>query len=117
MRFIVIGFVLLASAFILRGWFSGPSFETGYYILAGAGFALVVFGGYAWLRERGKTDEERREEKAKLWEEVLLSALARMAYADTNIHHIEVATACKVYLECTGRSVNAPTVRVAARGD
>ena len=46
-----------------------------------------------------------------------MNTLARMSYADTNILHVEVETVCKVYRECTGRAIDAPTVRVAARGD
>jgi uncharacterized tellurite resistance protein B-like protein len=116
-RFMTLGLIVLAGAFILRGWFSGDSMAAVYFAAAAAGFALVVYGGILWLRERGKTDEQRQKEKAALWEQVLLSTMARMAYADTNILHVEVETACKVFHECTGRKVDAPTVRVAARGD
>lgn len=116
-RNIVIGLVLLAALFILRGWLSGPSLNLVFYVAAAAGFALVLYGSFAWIRERGKSDEQRLQEKTKVWEQVLLNTLARMAYADTNILHVEVETVCTVYQECTGRKIDGPSVRVAARGD
>lgn len=116
-RFVVIGLVVLAAGFILRTWITGTAMDLAYYALAAVGLALVVYGSIVWIRERGKSDEQRQHEKAKLWEQVLLNTLARMSYADTNILRVEVETVCKVYKESTGRVVDAPSVRVAARGD
>lgn len=56
-------------------------------------------------------------EEGNLLHDTLLRTLARMSYADTNVHCGEVETIQKIYLEVTGNEVSAADIRVASRAD
>lgn len=56
-------------------------------------------------------------EEGNLLQDTLLRTLARMSYADTNVHCGEVATIQKIYQQVTGNEVSEADIRVASRAD
>lgn len=56
-------------------------------------------------------------EEGNLLHDTLLRTLARMSYADTNIHCGEVDTIRTIYQNVTGTDVSEADVRVASRAD
>ena len=56
-------------------------------------------------------------EEGNLLHDTLLRTLARMSYADTNVHCGEVETIQKIYQDVTGNEVSEADIRVASRAD
>lgn len=56
-------------------------------------------------------------EESDLLHDTLLRTLARMSYADSNVHCGEVETIQKIYQDVTGKEVSAADIRVASRAD
>ena len=118
MRNIVIGAVILVTAFLFREKLVASAPELFYYAVLVAGLALVIIGLMGFLRARAESEDVApHEAKLTLAHEVLLSALCRMSYADTNIDPSEVEAIQKIYKETTGETISAGDVRVAARAD
>jgi uncharacterized tellurite resistance protein B-like protein len=115
LRNIIIGAVILVAAFLLRDKLVAAAPDLFYYAVLVAGGALVVYGLMGHFK--GSNSAAPDESKRSLAHEVLLKALSRMAYADTNIAPSEVETIQRIYEETTGEAISAGDVRVGARAD
>lgn len=115
MRNIVIGAGILVAAFLFRVKLVEAAPELFYYAVLVAGAALVIYGLMGHFR--ASDGAEPGDSERSLAHEVLLKALSRMAYADSNIAPSEVETIQRIYQETTGEALSVGDVRVGARAD
>ena len=117
MRNIAIGAAILVAAFLLREKLVAAAPELFYYAVLVAGAALFAYGLLGHFKSREDASAAADDSERTQAHEVLLKALSRMAYADTNIAPSEVATIQRIYEETTGEAISAGDVRVGARAD
>lgn len=117
MRNIVIGAVILVVTLLFKNDLAEVAPELFYYAVLVAGAALIAYGLLGHFRAGESQAAESDEDTRLLAQEVLLKALARMSYADTNVAESEVKEIQKIYQDATGEEVSTADVRVAARAD
>ncbi|MEE8371841.1 MAG: TerB family tellurite resistance protein [Sphingomonadales bacterium] len=117
MRNIVIGAVILVVALLFKNDLAEVAPELFFWAVLFAGAALIAYGLLGHFRSKESQAAESDEDTRPLAQEVLLKALARMSYADTNVAESEVAEIQKIYQDATGEEVSTADVRVAARAD
>lgn len=100
----ILGVILMIVINIVR-----PEANTIYYGGLAAGGLVILYGLFELVAGRRPTNDGVNE--------VLLNALARMSYADTNIMDVEVETIRRIYSNATGQEVSAAEVRVAAQAE
>jgi len=113
--YIVLGIIIMAGGYFLKGEFNEWGFPAIYYVVEVVGLIVFLLGAFAVFKGRGSGVSE--EDKKNLTHEVILKTLSRMTYADTNTEKAEVETVKKIYKKVTGKTVTDADIRVAARGD
>ncbi len=110
-RTAIIGLLIALAGYVFKDQLVSDTSALPYYIVSGLGL-LVFLRGLMQHLGGNKTESGR-----PLADETLLTVLARMTNADSNIKTVEVNTVKAVFKKATGSDVTDAEVRVAARGD
>lgn len=117
MKFLIIGLVVMFGGYFLKAsleeW--GPGYL--YLVVEVIGLFVFLFGVFEFFKAKTATPTDGSDEQQTIRNDVLLNALARMTYADTNTKAVEVAMVRKIYKRETGKNITEAEIRVAARGD
>lgn len=112
MRNIIIGALVLAAGLLADSQLKNMGGDILYYAVLVLGVIFLACG----IRSYMKSDDADISDD-DLVKKVMLETLARMSYADTNTHAVEVEAVRRVYKHETGIDITDADVRVAARSD